>query len=364
MSAAPYCEQTPLYVRGAEGYHTFRIPAVVETTVGTILAVCEGRKTGGGDSGEIDMVVRRSLDGGDTWSDLKVIWHDAGNTCGNPCPVVDRDTGTVWLLMTHNLGEDWLTPIVEGTAKGTRTVWVTRSDDDGRTWAEPVDITESTKAPEWTWYATGPGAGVQMRDGRLVVPCDHGSAGGEPWGSHVICSDDHGATWRWGERAPDHNTDECEAVELEDGRLLLNMRNHPRGTYFRRAVATSDDGGETWSPVRRDARLVESACQASIRRLSWAADGGTGRVLFSNPAHQIERVAMTIRLSYDDCETWPVAKTLHAGPSAYSSLAVTSEGRILCLYERGDENAYETITLARLNLEWVTEGEDSLAARS
>src|SRR5579885_941079 len=159
-------EQKPVFVAGKDGYHTYRIPSLLVTKKGTLLAFCEGRKSSSSDSGDIDLLLRRSFDGGKTWGKTQVVWDDGANTCGNPCPVLDARTGTVWLLLTHNLGSDTEAQIVSRTGKGTRTVWVTRSDDDGATWARPVEITRAVKRPDWTWYATGPGVGIQTKSGR------------------------------------------------------------------------------------------------------------------------------------------------------------------------------------------------------
>jgi sialidase-1 len=348
-------EKIDVFTRRTDGYDTFRIPSVIVTGTGTVIALAEGRKRGAGDSGDIDLVFKRSTDGGRTFGPMQVLWDDGGNTCGNPCPVLDRTTGTIWLLMTHNLGSDPEDAIVKRTSTGTRTVWLSKSTDDGQTWAAPVEITASTKKPEWTWYATGPGAGIQLREsGRLVIPCDYRSDGEF---SHVIYSDDHGATWQLGGTAgPGCN--ECEVVELTDGALLLNMRNY-KPQRSSRAIATSRDRGQTWSPVRLDPVLIEPTCQASLRRFSWAEDaGGKSRILFSNPASQKAREMLTLRLSYDECGSWPESKVLHAGPAAYSCLERLADGTILCLYENGEKNFYEKITLARCTLEWLTDGRD------
>ena len=130
-----------LFTSGTKGYHTFRIPALITTPTGTTLAFCEGRKGGRSDSGDIDMLLRRSEDGGQTWGEIQVAWDDGSHTCGNPCPVVDRDSGTISLLLTHNLGHDVERDIIAQTSEGTRTVWLTRSEDQGRTWTTPVEIT-------------------------------------------------------------------------------------------------------------------------------------------------------------------------------------------------------------------------------
>jgi len=336
-------EQVDVYQSGTEGYNTFRIPSVVVTTKGTVLAFCEGRKNSRSDTGNIDLVLRRSTDGGRTFAPQQIVWDDGDHVCGNPCPVIDRSTGTIWLLLTHNLGSDHERDIVAGKSQGSRTVWITHSTDDGLTWAAPTEITSTTKKPDWTWYATGPGAGIQLASGRLIVPCDHITLGGKLWSSHVIYSDDHGATWELGGSAPP-KTNECEAVELYDGRLLLNMRNYNR-EHPCRAIAISNDGGESFSDVTYDETLIEPVCQASIRR--YDVDGEQA-ILFSNPAQTSGRAKMTLRGSKDNCQSWPTSLVLHEGPSAYSCLAVMADGTILCLYERGAKSPYEKITLARL----------------
>ncbi|UCH35838.1 MAG: exo-alpha-sialidase [Armatimonadota bacterium] len=344
-----------LFTSGEGGYHTYRIPAIIATSRGTILAFCEGRRHGPSDSGDIDLLLKRSTDGGRTWSEQRVVWDDGPNTCGNPCPVLDRDTGTVWLLMTGNRGDDGESAIIGETSKDTRRAFVTCSGDDGVTWSEPREITSDVKQPNWTWYATGPGAGIQIERGphrgRLLIACDHIEAGTRDGYSHVVYSDDHGETWRLGGRAPQPKTDECEVVELTGDRLMLNMRNN-NPVLHARQVAVSGDGGLTWTDQRFDPALIEPVCQASIRRYSWP-EQGESVILFSNPASESGRVNMTVRASYDEGTTWPIAKTLHPGPSAYSCLAVVPSGEIACLYEAGQENFRESIVLAILTLEWL-----------
>ena len=332
-----------VFVSGRDGYHTYRIPSALVTPKGTLLAFCEGRKNGRSDTGDIDLLLRRSTDGGATWGPTQVVWDDGPNTCGNPCPVVDRETGTIWLLLTHNLGKDPQSKILDGTSEGTRTVWVTRSDDDGLTWARPLEITKDVKKPDWTWYATGPGVGIQLRTGRLVVPCDYSVAGSRTERAHVITSDDRGATWKLG-GSTDEALGESQVVELSDGTLMINMRNHgsPRRE---RGVALSRDGGLTWEPATHDATLIEPQCQASILRHS------PGSLLFLNPASTKARERMTVRLSLDEGKTWPRSKEIYAGPAAYSCLAVLPDGSIGCLYEAGEKHAYERIVFTRLTLD-------------
>jgi sialidase-1 len=299
----------------------------------------------------VALVARRSTDGGRSWGNQVVIWGDPGNTCGNPCVVVDRHTEVVWLLMTWNLGSDDEKAIVAGTSRDTRRVFVARSGDDGVSWSTPQEITRDVKRPDWTWYATGPGAGIQLqhgaRAGRLVIPCDHIEAGTRRCFSHVIVSDDHGAHWRCGGRTPRDQVNECEAVELSGGELLLNMRNYDSALRARQ-VSTSTDAGETWGPLKSDPVLVEPICQASIRH---AGPTAHDTLVFSNPASTERRENMTVRTSLDGGRTWSWSRTLHAGPSAYSCLAALPDGDMAILYEAGRRSPYEGITFARFGLE-------------
>jgi len=294
------------------------------------------------------MLAKRSEDGGNSWSEQEVVWSDGGNTCGNPCPVVDRETGTIWLLMTHNLGNDRESEIIDGTSRGSRTVWVTASKDDGRSWRAPLEITGTAKRPDWTWYATGPGNGIQLSSGRMLIPCDHIEAGTKRYYSHVVYSDDHGETWRLGGTTSRDQVNECCVAELENGDVLLNMRNYDRALRTRQ-VTVSSDGGMTWRDQRHDETLIEPICQAALVRYPGAGD----RLLFSNPASRDDRCNMTVRLSQNARGSWTHDKVLHPGPAAYSSLSVLADGTVACLYERGEEHPYETITLARFDLEWL-----------
>jgi hypothetical protein len=349
LAEAPKPYGSPVFVSGAAGHHTYRIPALAVTTKGTVLAFCEGRKDSSSDTGDINLVVKRSTDNGKTWGPQQILWDDDGNTCGNPCAVVDRDTGAVWLLLTWNRGDDHESQIIDQTSRDTRRVFVTSSTDDGLTWAKPREITADAKKPEWTWYATGPGSGVQIErgphKGRLVIPCDHIEAGTKHYYSHVVHSDDHGKTWRLGGATPGHQVNECEVVELSGGRLMLNMRNYDRSKNNRQ-VAVSDDGGATWKDQRFDLALIEPICQAAIERCRRPDEGKQEVILFSNPASRDSRVRMTVRASLDEGRTWPLSRVLHAGPSAYSDLAVLPDGELACLYEAGEDSPYESIVFA------------------
>jgi sialidase-1 len=343
-----------LFISGQDGYHTYRIPALTVTTKGTVLAICEGRKNSWSDSGNIDLVLKRSTDHGKTWSPMQVIWDDQGNTCGNPCVVTDRETGTIWLFSTWNRGDDHEGSIIAKTSKDTRRVFVINSTDDGLTWSKPTEVTKDTKLADWTWYATGPGSGIQMENGphkgRLVIPCDHIEAESRKYYSHIIYSDDHGQSWKLGGTTPQDKVNECEVVELECGKLMLNMRNYDR-SQKKRQVAISEDGGLTWKDQRHDDALIEPICQAGIERYRWPAQDKPGVIVFSNPATERGRFKMTVRASFDDGKTWPVSRLLYAEPSGYSDLAVLANGEIACFYEGGPNNIAENIIFAAIPLE-------------
>lgn len=354
-SAAP--TETDVFVAGADGYHTYRIPAIVKARDGALLAFAEGRKSGRGDAGNIDLLVKRSTDGGKTWGKQILVWDDGDNTAGNPCPVVDQKTGAIILLATHNLGTDKETDIINKRSKSTRTVWLLRSDDGGLSWNTPKEITATTKDPSWGWYATGPGIGIQLQKGphagRLVIPANHsfddpeGNLRGGKYShrSHVIYSDDGGKTWQLG-GSTGAGTNESQVVELAKpaGAILDNMRS-----YFGRSQRThsiSTDGGVTWTAPADQPALVEPVCQASIVRQTFPAPGMLGLLLFSNPADPKARVNMTVRGSTDDGKTWPTKLVLNPSHSAYSCLVAIDATTAGCLYERGEKGPYEKIVFA------------------
>ena len=337
-----------LFESGTNGYNTFRIPAIITTKNGTILAFAEGRKKTSSDTGDIDLVMKRSEDNGRTWSELAVIWDDDENVCGNPAPVQDRKTGKIFLLSTWNLGSDHEPQIIDKTSRDTRRIYLLVSDDDGMTWSEPVEITTSVKLNTWTWYATGPCHGIQISTGqykdRMIIPCDHIEAGTGKYYSHIIYSDNSGKTWNLGGTTPQDQVNECAIAELSGGKLILNMRNYDR-TQQTRKVSVSSDGGLTWSNIWSDPVLIEPICQASL------LNHPQKKILyFLNPASEDSREKMTLRISYDEGKSWPSSRVLHEGPAAYSDLTVLPAGELGCLYEAGEQTPYEGIVFKILSL--------------
>lgn len=358
-SAQPRLEMTELFEAGQDGYKIFRIPGVVVTAKGTVLAYCEARKTGS-DWGEIDILLRRSTDGGKTWSAParvaempadaqrnpvapKKVPAERGITLNNPVAIADRN-GAVHLLYCVEYAR----------------CFYRRSDDDGVTFSPAVEIMQAFErfraAHDWKVLATGPGHGIQLKNGRLIVPVwlSLGTGANGHGDSRVatIYSDDAGKTWTAGDVLPARedfeSPNETAAAELSDGRVMLNIR-HPGKPPLFRGVTTSATAIGEWAPIRLDEALPEPVCMASLISL------GDRRLLFSNPhnATNRDRKNLTIKLSEDDGATWPISRTLEPGPSAYSDLAVAADGTIYCFFERGEKGPYERLTFARFNVKWI-----------
>ncbi len=380
-------EKTAVFEAGTHGYAHFRIPAIVVSPDGTLLAFAEARKNTGGDWGPIDLVMRRSKDRGATWDEMKVIAHVAGEIQQNPvalaqnlakpgevtynnlAPIVDKRQGVVHFLFCIEYAR----------------VYYMRTADDGETFTTPVDVTAAFEAfrPDYDWkvVATGPGHGIQLDNGRLLVPVwmSNGTGGHahRPSVAATIYSDDHGATWQRGEIVVRHpelvNPSETLAVQLADGRVMLNIRHE--SVEHRRAITVSDDGAGGWSKIRFQPELLEPVCMGSLMRLSTTKDSDKNRLLFANPDSDEprdpadpdgnrKRQNVSVQLSYDEGASWTVKKALEPGPSGYSDLAAGPDGTIYCFYERGEvesgRNYTKSLTLARFNLEWLTDGADSL----
>jgi len=350
LPAAGRLELVDVFTAGTEGYHTYRIPALAVTRSGTLLAFCEGRKTSREDLGDNDLVLKRSTDGGRTWSKRQLVYEEGGNrkiTIGNPTTVVDRQSGEVLVFLQRN-GRDAL---------------LVSSTDEGRTWSKARDITGQVKHRDWRFYCVGPGAAIQLRfgphKGRIIVPAYHRLTADKSGASraHIFYSDDHGRTFRLGGATGLH-TNECQVVEtVERGRhgLLLNTRNHwarsggkPR-LAGQRIVVRSLDAGASWREPEFDKALIEPTCQASLLRYSFASAKRRSRILFANPAAR-SRSRATVRMSYDEGRTWPVSRTIYSGSSAYTAIEVLRNGEIVVLFER---DSYAKLTLARFTPEWL-----------
>lgn len=386
-AAEPFLEKVDLFQAGEDpAYKLYHIPGIVVTAKGTVLTWCEARKRSAGvsDWDDIRVLMRRSTDDGKTFSAPKSIADVPGPkeknpfalkmknvdpkdvTYNNPVMIADKD-GTVHMLFCLEY---------------MRTFYQ-RSTDDGLTWSTPVEITSAfegfRKTYDWKVLATGPDHGIQLKNGRLVVPVWLSSATGgnahHPSVTATIYSDDQGKTWKAGEIAVPNTEEwidpnETIAIELADGSVMLNVRNESK--MNRRLTTVSKDGATGWSTPKFDDALLEPICMASMVRYSLDKP----RILFCNPDNlsradgketpgkNRDRKNLSIKLSYDEAKTWSVNKVLEAGPSMYSDIAVTPKGTILCFYGRNGNNtglaffAGGYLTVARFNLEWLTEGKD------
>ncbi|WP_406489196.1 exo-alpha-sialidase [Streptomyces phaeochromogenes] len=351
---------------GQEGYASFRIPAVVATGggagSGTLLAFCEGRVGSRDDFGNIDIVLKRSTDGGLTWGPLQVAAKNGDALSGNPAPVV-LGTGRVLLVHIRNAALATEDSIRRGkvTAADGRRVWVQHSDDEGLTWSSPKEITKQTKKDTWRWYATTPGHAIQLSTGRVVVPANHSlppvgkdtGTEGKYNGGHCLLSDDDGGTWRIG--YVDDNTDnyinvnETTATELPDGRVYFNTRTDSTAPGTR-ADACSQDGGQTLvKPFRPQAGLTGPVVEGSVLQLR-----DPDVLLYSGPADPGFRALMTIRASTDDGVTWRPAHTVDGLPAGYSDLVRVDDDTVGLLHETGDFGAYETIVFRRVPVTALT----------
>jgi sialidase-1 len=339
-----------VFTSGTDGYHTFRIPALLVLGDDQLLAFAEARWDGAADYGEIDLVQRRSEDGGRTWGQLDVIRHWAGYTCGNPAPVRTAAGDLVLLSMTNaaTATED---DILGGrvTAEQGRRVWVQRSSDLGRSWTDPTEITDAVSRPGWRWYATGPAHGIQLESGRIVVPANHSEPTGngqQVYTAHAVLSDDGGHTWRLGFVARPRRgiePNESGVTELPGGRLLFLSRNEADVLSHQRLVALSSSGGETLDrPFTTRTGLAGTKAQASVTYLP--GQGLLATVVLRGP----DRGDLELRVSSSQGRRWRRALSVWPGPAGYCD--VSADGvTLLLLFEAGREDPYEGIRLARID---------------
>ncbi|MEV0554552.1 sialidase family protein [Streptomyces sp. NPDC050597] len=372
MSSAPAAataptgfEQQVLFKASQDpGYACYRIPAVVKTTKGTLLAFAEGRVNDCSDAGDIDIVVKRSTDGGRTWGPLQVVNEGAGDTHGNPAPIVDRETGRVVLAETYNTGRPG-----GGNCDVPcdRTPHMQHSDDDGLTWSEPRDLSDEILPAHWnSWYATGPVHGIQLTRGRHAGRLVFG-VNTETWnGSRVsanhaalIVSDDGGDHWRIGATdswpiAEDgtfrQKASEMTMTEGADGTILVSGREQDGTDLGHRTQAFSRDGGNSFtSPFRALPDLYTPQVQGSTLRLG-------NRILLACPGDPDRRRTMMIRSSYDGGRTWDSVDrgtVVTTDWSGYSDMAGIGGSAVGLLYEGGAVDARDEIRFARFTEDWL-----------
>lgn len=340
-----------VFCEGRDGYTCFRIPAIIVLPNGKLLAFCEGRRYSRGDAGDVDLVMKSSSDGGNTWSELSVVWDDGGNTCGNPAPVWDEAAKKVVLVCTWNNGKDSERMVGEGTSLDTRRVYVLESADEGRSWSVPHEITHEVKPASWQWYATGPCHALQWtKTGRLVVPCNHSE--NKETRSHLIYSDDHGKTWRLGAVQYERGGNESTVAELKNGNIVQNMRMYYyRDSHPCRASLVSRDGGETYAGAMRfDEALIEPVCQGSLLSLKKKNGKISNKLLFCNPSSTTKRENLQVKVSLDGGLTWKPFATVFAGKAAYSDLVQIDTHTVGVLFECGKKTSDDKIAFVRLKV--------------
>ncbi|MCW5981500.1 MAG: exo-alpha-sialidase [Bryobacteraceae bacterium] len=351
-----------VFASGADGYNTFRIPALVTAHDGTLIAFAEARKENASDpgGGDIDLVYKTSADGGATWSALRVL-DDPGDkwAASNPAPVADRDSGRVLILYNRWEPGHGTAESRPGTANNQ--TWARWSADNGRSWSEPVDLTRAARDyDDWGAMFIGPGGAIQMRSGRLIVPAAMKPDTYEFWISlggfdgrtlfmraYALFSDDHGATWKRGSLVK-AQTDENQLVELADSSILMDAR---QGAGKHRWIMISPDGGRTWSDPApgQDATPI---C-ASIERYTLAAAGDDrDRIVWTGPAGP-GRSRLVVRVSYDEGQTFARERLIYGGHAAYSDIAILRDKTIGVLWERGVTKGYQFITFTKFGLDFL-----------
>lgn len=333
----------PVFRSGEGGYRTFRIPAIVRAADGALLAFAEGRRNGASDSGDIDIVLKRSEDLGRSWSKLQVIADHGAGVAGNPCPVLDNASGDIVLLFVRQ-PEGCHEGDIRADRKGYRDPFVTRSDDHGKSWSEAQALPGCDRE-EWRWYATGPCHAIQLQHGphkgRIVAPANHsvvGSGANDHLGAHLLLSDDGGRTFVLGAIEDSHtgndiiNPSETTIAELENGDLYINTRDQHGKSPGTRSVTRSADQGQTLTGSLVDEEaLTGPVCQGSVLALPAAGEATT--LLFSGPSADNRRERLAIRCSTDGGKTWQEHQVLYKGSAAYSDMVRLEEAQIGCLFE-------------------------------
>lgn len=336
---------TEVFTAGDDNCHTYRIPSIITAPNGDLLAACDARWKSAADLihvRDIDIVIKRSTDNGKTWGPMEtVVDYPEGTGGTDPSMVLDHITGEIFIFYSY-MGKK-----SEGKEFFFR---VQCSKDNGKTWSKPRDITKDISKPEWknSFKFISSGRGSQMEDGTLIhnfVVLGHGAK--------VFGSKDHGKTWKLmdSEIKP---ANESRVLELTDGRLMVNSRHNGNGS---RAVHLSEDGGKIWNS-RKETQLPDPGCNGAILRYTSKKDGySKDRLLFSNAGSVKGRKNLSIRISYDEGQTWSAGKVVTTGPAAYSEITILKDGSIGVLFEPG----YKSIRFVRFTVEELTDGKDKLS---
>ena len=354
-------EHTLLFARGDGGSKFYRIPALATAADGSLVAAIDKRiETMGDLPNKIDIVARRSEDGGRTWSEpVTVAAHCGDCGYGDPALVVDRTSGDMLCICASGVGLWASTPEVPAGIE------VFRSSDHGRTWSGPVSVTSQiygcgcadTLSCRWRGAFAASGAALQLRDGTLAFVIAVRTGEPRRLANHVCLSEDGGRTWRALPAAADMNGDEAKLAELADGAWLMSIRNPEGG---RRKYAVSHDRGLSWSQPARWEEMCEPACNGDLIRYTLRSDGfERDRLLHSIPFDEQTRRRVSLLMSYDEGRTWPVRKTVWDTDAGYSALTVLPDGAIGMLTEVGGWDEGFDIYFTRITPEWLTDGADS-----
>lgn len=349
-----------VFISGTEGYKIFRIPAIITRPDGVLLAFAEGRVQDGADFGDIDIVLKKSMDKGKTWLPLQKITDNDTLQSGNPAPVIDLTDprypkGRIFLF--YNTGNVTENEIRQG--KGYKQVWYTTSVDGGETWSAGVDITLQVHKPlqpsinpvyrfaeDWRCYANTPGHGEQFQTGiyrgRIYIAANHSAGAAKPdagdYAAHGFYTDDHGESFHLSDVVSLPGSNEASAVALPRNKLMMNIRNQ-NGDQRARIIALSHNGGQKWDTVYFDKQLPDPVCEGSILNLTPRKRKPV--LAFSNNASEKRRDSLTLRISYDEGRSWPQSWLIEAGnkrrkgdATAYSDITVVGKKEIGILYER------------------------------
>lgn len=353
---------------GESGYHTFRIPAIIGLSDGQLLAFCEGRKKGSADFGDIDIVLKRSSNGGKTWGELQVIVDKEELQAGNPAPVVDAldPAHPNRIFLFYNTGNRTEHQVREGL--GRREIWYLISDDGGKTWQAPVNISTQVHkfagnalyaSADWRSYANTPGHAMQMKygphRGRLVIAANHSSGPPLPhfrdYRAHVFFSDDHGQHFQLSEDVAYPGSNESMAAELGTGGILLNTRNQS-GDQKCRLISRSNDGGIHWDTTYLEHNLLDPVNQGAVLTIGY--NHKQAIIAHTHTQDSIRRNRLMLHISQDDGWSWFPYRTIDEAPAevkgdytAYSDLVLISRKHIGVLYER---NGYREIVFTRIDV--------------
>nr|WP_294872754.1 sialidase family protein [uncultured Pedobacter sp.] len=363
LLAAPVNTRVVVFNGGNESiYHSFRIPSIIKTKKGTLVAFAEGRRWSPSDYGDINVVYKRSINNGASWLALGEVVGSGAGTWGNPTAVYDQsegENGRIWLFLEWN--DEFKTQWSDFKAWGDRRIHTSYSDDDGVTWSTPLDRTSSLTPTTYKWDCVGPGIGIKTaydHPGRLIIPA---------YGRNIY-SDDHGATWQY--ELTGSGTDESTIVELMNGSLMRNDR--PGTTEWnlsktrRKSVGSIAGGFPAFSTV---AALPDPKCEGSMLRYN---TDDPNRIIFLNPNGIGQRCNMTVRISYDDGVTWPRSRALYNAANCdytnstvvyggYSSMVKTADYCIGALVEYNENvqnsaSSNKSIEFNKFNLAWILNG--------